>query len=92
MNSEILKFAKKAGFDNAELKYVKWKGYTVYEPKYDIKGTAYVGYPSVILVKGSEIRMSNAEESLEILDLLYPDDDAGYKDEFDGKSKEKEAK
>ena len=45
---------------------LNWNGYQVFEPKY-FKMT-YIGYPLVVLVKGDEVRISTAEESLEYLD------------------------
>ena len=61
---EILKFAKKQGYD--EISYLgKWKEYEVYEPMFDYDDTSFVGLPLIILVKGDEIRMSTPEESLQ---------------------------
>ena len=44
-----------------------WNGYEVYEPKY-FKMT-YIGYPLVVLVKGSEVRLSTNKESIDYLNF-----------------------
>ena len=43
-----------------------YKGYTVYVPYYN--KNPITGYPYVILVKGSEMRLSTPEESLDYLE------------------------
>ena len=75
MNKKVLKFAKENGYKGAEKK-ISWNGYEVYEPIYG-KRAAHTGYPLVILLKGDEIRLSTEAESLEILDVLYPDSSDG---------------
>lgn len=53
----------------SEVKRVKdWNGYKVFKPIY--KGNPIVGYPYVILVKGDEVRICDAKESLEYLNYL----------------------
>ena len=72
---KILNFALKRGYDYVKKTDTVWKGYQVFKPCFDGVGVAYVGYPLVILVKDNEIRMSTADESLEILDIMYPNDE-----------------
>ena len=43
-----------------------FNGYTVYVPYYN--KPVIIGYPYVILVKGSEVRLSSPEESLDYLE------------------------
>lgn len=43
-----------------------FNGYTVYVPQY--KKKVIIGYPYVILVKGSEIRLSTEEEAIEYIE------------------------
>jgi len=52
-------------FDRIERGY-NWNGYEVWEEIYE--KPAIVGYPTVILVKGNEIRESDPQESLDYLD------------------------
>lgn len=62
----VVKFAKSEGYGDA-LPLGKWHGYDAYEPVFD-GGTAYVGPPLMILVKGETIRMSTPEEGYQQID------------------------
>lgn len=44
-----------------------FKGYEVYIPVYE--GEPFIGFPLVVMKKGSEVRLSTNEESIEYLDL-----------------------
>ena len=72
---EVIKFARANGYAWAKKTRINYKGYEVWKrvfsfnPKY-IGKTATVGMPLVILVSRDEIRMCDADESLEILDMM----------------------
>ncbi len=70
----ITAFANRQGlFDFVAIeRQPDWRGYEVYEPIYEEKDSQgpVIGLPYVILVRGSAIRMSTTEESLERLDDL----------------------
>ena len=72
---KILNFALKRGYDYVKKTDTVWKGYQVFEPCFDDDSVHMIGYPLVILVKDNEIRMSTADESLEILSIMYPNDE-----------------
>ena len=57
MEEELLAESYKRGYD--------WNGYEVYEPTY--KEYIEIGVPSVVLVKGNEVRVSDVDESFEYL-------------------------
>ena len=66
MNAKVIEYAKSQGYETVK-RLKNWRGYEVYEP-IALKGeVSYTGLPLVILVKGTEIRMSTPEESLEQL-------------------------
>lgn len=73
--TEIKKFAQDNGYEGAEKTDVQFDGYVVYNPTFSSKGVNFVGYPLVILVKDNDIRLSTEDESLEILKMLYPNDE-----------------
>lgn len=62
---DVLSFAIKQGYDGA-VYLKKWKGYLAYEPIFGNSEVAFVGLPLVILKKGNEIRMSTAQECMQI--------------------------
>lgn len=66
-DAKIIEFAKKHGYEDAE--YLKdWHGFHCYEPiiSQTVNSVAYTGLPLVILVKDDEIRMSTADEAVNI--------------------------
>lgn len=69
---DVEEFAQDNGYKGAKETKLVFNGYKVYEPTFSKNSTAYVGYPLVILVKGDDMRLSTEDESLEILDILYP--------------------
>jgi len=71
-DKQVLKYAKIRGYDKVEKYDIAWNGYDVWHPGFKGNGVPIIGYPLVILVKGDEIRMSSKDESLEILDYLFP--------------------
>lgn len=62
---DVLTFAKEKGYDSAVF-LKKWRGYNAYEPIFENADVSFVGLPLVILKKGKSIRMSTAEECMEI--------------------------
>lgn len=66
---EVIEFAKDEGYDGAYKKPYKYKGMEVYKPYFNGKGTHYIGFPLVIFVDGEDIRMSTADESIEVLHI-----------------------
>ena len=67
---KVLKFARKNGYHGAA--YLgEYKGYKCYEPTFDEEGkdVHFVGLPLVIMAKGNEIRLSDNDESMELLEL-----------------------
>lgn len=78
---QVLKYAKKRGYDKVEKYDIVWNGYEVWHPSFNGNGVAIIGFPLVILVKGNEIRMSTPDESIEVLKLRYPG--LGEEDEED---------
>lgn len=66
---EVIEFAKDEGYDGAKKIPYKYEGMEVYEPYFNGGKVACVGYPLVIFVDGEEIRMSDEEESMEVLDI-----------------------
>lgn len=61
----VKEFAIKQGYNDVK-KLENWKGYDIYEPiLYD---DAIIGIPLVIMVKGSEMRMSTIKEAFEYMD------------------------
>lgn len=73
MNEEKIREAIKGLGAQKYKKLTPYGDYEVYEPVYD--ETVCVGYPLVVLVKGEEIRYSTDEESLEILEMNYPNEE-----------------
>jgi|TergutMp193P3_1026864.scaffolds.fasta_scaffold121912_2 hypothetical protein len=63
---QILEFAKKQGYVNAELLEM-WNGYEVYAPLASDDGPRYLGPPLVIFVQNNEIRISTVEEAFEYM-------------------------
>jgi len=53
-------------------KGVSWMGYEVYVPDYT--GEPKIGLPYVVLVKGSEARISSPEEAIQYLDYCISND------------------
>lgn len=68
-NNKILEFIKSKGYDDVEFLF-EWKGYEVYECIIDSEEPVIIGLPYKTLVKGNEIRLSNKEETFEILSLI----------------------
>lgn len=66
-------YAKKMGYESAVFR-LKWKGYNVYEPIYSDE-LSYIGLPLMILEKGGNFRMTNVDESFELLDILGDSDE-----------------
>lgn len=72
---KVIAFAKKQGYDGA-VPLNKWRGYDCYEPTFtesSAENPAIVGPPLIILVKGSEIRMSTVEEAFAQMDETEED-------------------
>lgn len=65
---EIQEFAVANGYESAV--YLKeWNGYHCYEPIFSLdEPVSYIGLPLMILVKGENIRMSTADEAIELLE------------------------
>ena len=61
--------AKKLGYDRAEKKKIKYKGYDVYECILDNPGGEIIGKPVYILVKNGKYRMATPDEVLELFDI-----------------------
>lgn len=72
---DVEEFAIDNGYDGAKETDVIYNGYKVWEPTFKGSGTCFTGYPLVILVKGDDIRLSTEDESLEILSIMYPNED-----------------
>ncbi|KAF5046753.1 hypothetical protein DSECCO2_467550 [anaerobic digester metagenome] len=66
---EIRKYALSQGYIGA-LPLGKWRGYDAYEPIVNEEGTAFIGPPLMILVKGDEIRMSTVEEAFQQIEEM----------------------
>lgn len=64
---EIKRFAAEQGFQKIAKAGI-WNGYQVYEPVYD--EMSYIGYPVLILVSDSEIRISTVKESMQYMEDL----------------------
>ena len=79
-DKQVLKYAKTRGYDKVTKCDKTWDGYSIYEPGFNRKGSPKIGYPLVILVKDDEIRISTEDESLEILDYLFPDTEEDEED------------
>lgn len=72
MNAE--EFAKKKGW--APIRYQgEWKEYKIYEPYNEYEEGLKIGYPLVVMEKDGKARMSTPDESLEILNYFYTEDD-----------------
>ena len=72
---EIIKFANKQGLIHNYAEYLgKWKDYDVYSLGISKVIINYVGIPQYALVKENKIRISEPEESMEILDFFYQDE------------------
>ena len=72
---EIIKFANKQGLIHNYAEYLgKWKDYDVYSLGISKVIINYVGIPQYALVKENKIRISEPEESMEILDFFYLDE------------------
>ena len=69
--TKIVEFAQDHGFDSVEKENVVYKGYDVYSPKKNRKGSNIIGFPHFILVKGDEIIM-HIDDNFEVLDLISP--------------------
>lgn len=69
------KFTKETGYYPTH--YLgDWKGYKVHEPDlYLGDEPIYIGYPLVVLEKDNKFRISEPEESIEIMKALRPEDD-----------------
>ncbi len=76
-NGKIVAYAKAQGYYSVEYSG-QWQDYEVYCPFLegeDERLLAIVGLPLSILVQGETIRMSTSEESFQILDALYGDEE-----------------
>ena len=62
----IKQFAIAQGYEDIRKSRKKYKNYEVYEPLWSDSNECIVGLPLVILVQGENIRMSTADEALEI--------------------------
>ena len=72
---EILEFANKQGLIHNYAEYLgKWKDYDVYELAISKVIYNYVGIPQYALMKENKIRISEPEETMEILDFFYSDE------------------
>ncbi len=61
-----IEYAKQQGYISAEY-LCEWNGYSCYEPLFSAEEyDCPTGLPYVVMIKGNEIRMSTAEESLQI--------------------------
>lgn len=89
MSEKVVEFAKKQGYKTAEF-VTKWKGYDVYEPVFSDE-LSYIGLPLWILVKGSEIRMTDEKECFEILDIVVEEQEV-FEEYFDKLTKKKRKK
>lgn len=65
--AEITEFAKNHEYD-AVKQLEDWHDFKVYEPLFSGNEYAMVGLPLVILVRDDQIRMSTADEALQIID------------------------
>lgn len=63
--STIKEFAVKNGYKDAVF-LKKWNGYNCYEPIMSKDGVSFIGLPLVIMEKDGKIRMSTADEAMEI--------------------------
>ena len=71
MNKELqekLFLCRKKLFAKDLIKKDKWNGYTVYEPVY--QGEYIGGFPTVVLVKDGNARVSTYEECFEYLNYV----------------------
>lgn len=67
---KIQEFAVANGYEAAVYRD-EWKGYQCYEPVFSLEQpVSYIGLPLMILVKGETIRMSTADEAMELLDQI----------------------
>lgn len=69
--TKIVEFAQDHGFDSVEKENITFKGYDVYSPKKNRKGSYTIGFPHFILVKGDEIIM-HIDDDFEVLDMISP--------------------
>lgn len=67
IEKKVDEYAKKMGYERAFYR-LKWKGYNVYEPVYTDE-LSYIGLPLMILEKDGKFRMTDVDESFEILDI-----------------------
>ena len=72
-NKKVLEYAKKMGYESAYFR-LEWKGYNVYQPVYSDE-LAYIGLPLMILEKDGKFRMTDVDESFEILDITAEEDE-----------------
>ena len=65
---KIQEFAVANGYE-AAVYQKEWNGYQCYEPVFSLdEPVSYIGLPLMILVKGENIRMSTADEAMELLE------------------------
>lgn len=72
----VMNYARSQEYAGAEYR-CDWNGYKVYEPideEEDSGEVMCVGLPLKILAKGTEIRLSDPEETFQILDYLAEKD------------------
>lgn len=70
INKKAMKFAKENGYESVQ--YLgKYEKYFVYEPIMDVNNTSFIGLPTVILINDEEVRMSNYDETMLLLDYDF---------------------
>lgn len=69
----VTAFVRKHSFDYAEYLGV-WKGYEVYNPRYNNLNT-FGGLTAFALLKNGKIEWSNKKDTDIIEDIFYPDDE-----------------
>lgn len=72
-------YAKNNGFTEAR-KIAPWRGYTCYEALYGSAGESVndvpaIGYPQIILERGSIFRLAKPEETLRYMEEVTVNDD-----------------
>lgn len=70
-------FAKKEGFDNAEV-VGSWKKFTVYEAYFEpdeFGNVPKIGFPQYILEIEGALRFSTPDETFEIMATIYEDEE-----------------
>ena len=71
MEEKLDKMIEDLGADGYQIG--EWKGYKVYIPVYTREVT--IGLPIVVLQKGDELRYSDKDESIDIINAFYGDED-----------------